>query len=146
MTAVSITNNTGNVTFTFAEGEVDSVEPVVSADIDVIALPGAGPAAGLGFDFGGTTKQIRVRGKLFETPTSRTSSGTTTTILQQKQWLEAIINGNQFAKTFTSDYESETYNGSSFVATKVYAGRFSAPQKSGNPEWLDFEMELTVGT
>lgn len=146
MTSVSIKNNTGNVTFTFADGEVDSVEPAISGDIDIIALPGAGPAAGLGFDFGGTTKTIRVRGKLFETPTSRTSSGTVTTILQQKQWLEQIVNGNQFSKTFTSDYDSQTYNGVSFVDTKVYMGNIRFPQKAGEPEWLDFEMELLVGT
>ena len=67
-------------------------------------------------------KVITLTGTLFETTSSRTSSGSTTTILEQKQFLEQNLSGIQTATTFTSNYESETFDGTDFVPTQVFTG------------------------
>ena len=117
MTDVTITDSSGNV-FTFADGELDSVRSSTRGDIEVTAFPGTGPANALGFDFNGVLKTISIPGKLFETTTSRVNTSSITTILEQKQFLEKTLNGRQTSSTFTSNYESQTYDGENFVNTK----------------------------
>lgn len=146
MTDVSIMNEAG-VTFTFGAGEVDTVSSKIQGDIDQTPIPGLGPSESFLFDMEGVTKKIKVSGELFETDTSRTDSGMTTTILEQKQWLEQTLSGFQIEPvTFTSNYESQTFDGSSYTTTKIMAGEISFDEKAGNPDVLRFSMQLFVGS
>lgn len=145
MVNVTITNSSGT-TFTFADGEVKSVKSQLNPDIELNPLPGSGPAAAFAFDFNGVVKTISLRGVLFETDTSRTDSGSTTTILEQKQFLEQSLDGFQTSTNFTSNYESQTFNGSSFVQTKVFMGVTDFEEVEGDPERLMFNINLIVGS
>lgn len=144
MAEPAITNSAG-VTFTFESGEVASVQSDIVSDIDPLALPASGPSQTFLFDYAGVLKNIILQGVLFETSTSRTDSGTTTTILQQKQWIEKNLNGQQTANTFSSTYDSQTYNGSSFETTKIMFSKVSFTERSGDPESLAFTINLIVG-
>ena len=145
MVDVTIKNASG-VTFTFEQGEAKSVDSATVADIEQTALPLSGPLGAFIFDFNGSTKVIMVKGVLWDSDTTRTSTGDTKTILEQKQWLETTINGQQSAVEFTSDFDSQTYDGSSFANTTVAVGRVRFRQVEGEPEFLQFEMDLVVGT
>lgn len=145
MTDISITNSNG-IIFTFANGEVKTVRSRILADIEQTALPAAGPANAFVFDFNGAIKVIEINGTLFETTTSRTSSGTTTSILAQKQWLEANVNGLQQAVTFASNYESQTYDGTAWQTTKIVIGIIEFTEEEAMPGELPFTATLLVGT
>lgn len=145
MADVTIQNGSG-VTFTFLQGECKSVRSRVVADIDQTNIPGLGPSQSLLFDFSGVTKVIQIKGELWTDGTTRTSSGTTTTILQQKQWLEQNLNGLQTAVTFSSTYEAQTFDGSSYVPTKVMWGVIEFEERVGDVEELPFNATLLVGT
>ena len=145
MADVTIKNGSG-VTFTFAQGEIEKVRSGTGADIDQTALPAAGPSEAFLFDFEGVKKVIQINGALFETTTTRTSSGVTKTILEQKQWLEQNLNGAQTAVNFTSTYETQTFDGSSFEQTQVMWGNIEFEENAGDPEELPFSLTLLVGT
>lgn len=140
----TIKNSLGT-TFTFAAGEIKSVRSVISADVEQLAFPGIGPALANNFDFNGPLKLITISGDLFETTASRIDTGSVTTILEQKQWLEGNINGFQSAATFTSTYDSQTHDGSSFVNTQILFGQLDINETSGEPEFLPFTLSLLVG-
>ena len=144
MADVTFTNGSGTV-FTFAQGEVNLVRSQISPDIEQMPLPGGGPSQSFLFDFNGPIKVINVTGQLFSTTASRTDTGSVTTILEQKQWLEQNINGFQTATAFTSTYEGQTFDGSSFVATKASQGNISFDEEAGNPELLKFTIQFVVG-
>ncbi len=142
---VTFTNQSGT-TFTFAQGEVNVVRGQVGGDVEQNPLPGSGPIAAFLFDFNGPVKIITINGQLFETAASRTDAGSVTTILEQKQWLEQNINGLQGATAFSSTYEGQTFDGSSYQSTTVAVGEVSFDEESGNPEELKFIMRFLVGT
>lgn len=144
MADVTVQNASG-VTFTFQQGDTDRVRSVITANPDQLSIPGSGPGAAFLFDFEGPIKAIEISGELTEASTSRTSSGTTTTILQQKQWLEENLNGLQVATNFTSTYETQSYDGSSFTQTKIMWGQMSFEEIAGDPEALPFTATLLVG-
>ena len=144
MTDVTLVGNDG-VVFTFAEGEVERVSSRMESGNEIQRLFGQGPAGNFVFDSSGPQKVVSIRGQLFETVATRTSVGTTTSILQQKQWLEKQINGNQAVRSFTSNYESETWNGSEFVPTKVVVGLFEFNEESGRPSDAEFTIQFLVG-
>lgn len=146
MTDVSIVGADG-VTFTFLEGEVADVDSDIASGSEIQSAFGSGPATAFGYVMDGPTKIITVSGLLFDTTAegTRTSTGTTVTINAQKQWLEKQINGSQTLKTFTSNYESETYGAGAFVPTKVLIGRIQFRERSGSPDELQFTMRLLVG-
>ena len=146
MTDVTLVGNDG-VTFTFLPGEVNTVESQVTGGPEVQSIPGTAPANSFSYDLEGGAKVIQVSGQLYDTTAegSRTSSGTTVTILQQKQWLEKQINGSQSLRNFTSNYESQTFSTSGFTQTKVLAGNIRFSEQSGNPSELQFSMRLLVG-
>ena len=144
MTAVTIKNGAG-VTFTFADGEVDTVRSAINADIDQTPLPTSAPSQAFLFDFEGVRKIITVKGSLFDNGANRISSGTAITILAQKQFLEKALDGLQTAVDFTSTYESQTFDGTSFVSTKVMWGTIAFDEIAGDVEVLPFTMTLVVG-
>ena len=145
MVNVTLINGAGE-TFTFADGEVQAVNSTVNADIEQLAFPGIGPASAFGFDFNGPIKIIRISGVLFETTATRTDMSTTTTILQQKQWLEENVDGFQLGRAFTSNYESQSFDGAAFISTNVLVGTLSFNEQVGNPETLIFNINLLVGS
>lgn len=145
MADVTFTNPSGTV-FTFAQGEVNSVGSKIAPDIEQTPLPGGGPSLAFVFDFNGPGKIITIIGQLFLTSASRTDTGSVTTILEQKQWLEQNINGLQTATAFTSTYEGQTFDGSSFVSTTAVQGNISFDEEAGNPEELKFTMNFLVGS
>ena len=142
MVSVSIQNSDG-VTFTFQNSDIIKVQSIITGDIDHSTMPISGPMGAMGFDIAGGMKIIGVDGILTLASSTRTSTGTTTTILQQKQWLEAVINGNQSQVTFTSNYESKSY-GSSFTNTKVIIQKLTFGEESGMPNEVPFTMNLIV--
>lgn len=142
MPDVTIRGNDG-VLFTFHPGSVDTVASRIASGAEVQAMFGAGPMGAFVYDMDGPQKVITVRGELYAVDTTRTSIGTTTSILQQKQWLEKQINGNQQPKLFTSNYESETWSLNSFVPTKVIQGLIEFTEEG--PDSLMFTMQLLVG-
>lgn len=144
MTDVTLVGEDG-VTFTFAEGEVADVASNITSAAEIQSIFGTGPAAAFAYVMDGPKKIITVAGRLFETGTTRTSSGTTTTILQQKQWLEKQINGNQTLQNFTSNYESQSYGATSFVQTQVLRGIMNFREREGFPDELEFSMQFLVG-
>lgn len=150
-TDVSLTTN--GITFTFAAGEVDRVESTIIANTEQQELPSQGPANALLLDTNGPIKTLSISGILYETASSRTTSGTITTILSQKQWLESLINSNQSTVIFTSNYESQTVLDSTgvspfqagFTTTPVKVEQLKFTEEEGNPNLLRFEMTLRVG-
>ena len=145
MSDVTIKNSAG-VTFTFAPGEIAKVRSGTAADIDQTALPTSGPSQAFLFDFEGVRKVIQINGALFLTATTRTSTGITKTILEQKQFLEKSLNGSQSSVDFTSTYDAQTFDGTTFVQTKVMWGNIEFEEIAGDVEELPFTMTLLVGT
>lgn len=121
------------------------VRAQIVADAEQTALPGGGPILAFLFDFSGPLKMITINGQLFETATTRTDTGSTTTILEQKQFLEKNINGFQGSTVFSSTYESQTFDGSAYQNTTVMVGEISFEEEAGNPEELKFIMRFLVG-
>jgi len=152
MTDISFTVN-GKV-FTFAEGECEKITSTISSDCTSEKLPGAGPMNNYLNDYDGSDKTINITGTLFETVSSRVSGYSVNTIIEQKQWLESLINGMQKAITFTSNYEtltilnssSETppYQGS-FTYTKGYIKSITFSEYMGQVNKLDFTISIIVG-
>ena len=143
MTDVTLTNSS-NVTFTFSQGEVKSVEPVVSTQLDFDSMPSSDATGALMLDLSGVTKVIDVQGELFDDGTNHLSSGSAVTLDQQRQWLEAHLNGAQDGMTFTSNYSS-TWNGSTFIPSRVMFSTFRHREEEGKPTVIPFQFVLFVG-
>lgn len=144
----------GGITFTFSEGDVDSVKSVIEGRAETSEISGTGPMGAQNYDYDGVTKTITVTGRLTLAASTRTSSGTVTTILAQKQWLESVLNGAQNAITFTSTFETQSVSQASgatppyqaaFVSTLAMKSRIDFTEVQGNPSMLSFTMILQVG-
>lgn len=142
------------ITFTFNEGDVDSVKSSIIAKPDPTEISATGPMGAILYDFDGVLKRIVLTGFLTLAASTRTSTGTVTTILAQKQWLESLANGSQNPITFTSTYETQSVsevsgaaspNQAAFVSTKCMMESFEPNEKSGDPLRLPFIMVLVVG-
>jgi len=144
VSAPSITNAAG-VIFTFNEGDCTDITSSIGANLDSDSMPLSTALDALLFDYNGVLKTITVTGALTLATSTRTSSGTVTTIDSQRQWLEAFIDGNQLGSTFVSNYTS-TWNGSTFVDSKVLVGNVTFTERSGFPNELSFTMTLIVGS
>ena len=153
---VDVTLTTGGVTFEFQPGDCESCRSLINSGVEANELPASPPAAAMLFDFDGPTKQITLSGRFTEANTNRITpggAGTVTTILQQKQWVESVINGNQSPIVFTSNYESQTAGFGSatspyqaaFTLTRVMILTFETTESEGNPNALDFSLTLLAG-
>jgi hypothetical protein len=152
MTDISFTVN--SQVFTFAEGECEKITSTISSDCTSEKLPGAGPMNNYLNDYDGSDKTISITGCLFETVSSRVTGHSINTIIEQKQWLESLINGMQRAVTFTSNYESLTilssssatppYQGS-FTYTKGYIKNITFTEYMGQVNKLDFSISIIIG-
>lgn len=137
--------NSANETFTFQEGDVDTVTSRLSASPDADMMPGTAPLGVILIDFNGSKKTITMTGLLTLATSSVTDVSTTTTILAQKKWLEKLINGTQSIFTFTSTYETLSYDGSTFSSTTAMSTSITFTEQSGNPNKLDFTFEMVIG-
>ena len=137
MTAVSLTNTISG-TFTFTDGEVESIRSDITATPDADPMPGSAPTGVLIIDFNGSKKNINIIGKLV--------GANVAAILTRKQNLEKFVNGNQTLTTFTSNYESNSFNGSSFSTTRGVVTRIGFTEVTGNPNILEFNLSFVVGS
>lgn len=142
--AVPTLTNPDGVVFTFNEGDADEVETALNAGLDFDAMPTMPATAGLLFDFNGVTKTIRISGALTLATSSRTSVGSCISIDEQRQWLEAFVDGQQRGSTFTSNYSS-TWNGHAWVSSKILVGAITFTEQSGYPNHLKFTMQFSIG-
>jgi len=150
----SVTFTVGGITFTFGDGDVNTCKSSIMSNIENSMITGMGPMGAYNYDFEGCTKSIEVAGQLTPQSSTRTDSGTVKTILEQKQWLESLINGNQKVVTFTSNYESKTVditigavspNQAHFTDTTCKIESLSFDEKGGNPLQLPFRMSIKIG-
>lgn len=142
MTTPSITIS--GVTFTFNDGDVEEIDYNIISEVEQEAMPGMTPDAAMMYDFNGVKKIISLQGALTNTGNNTLSTGSATTINEQREWLEKSINGSQNAITFVSNY-STTFNGSSFVNSKCYKTNIRFNERSGEPNRLYFTITLLVG-
>lgn len=148
MVSVTITNSSD--TFTFGNGEVSSIVEEITAQPDSIPMPASPPASTILLDLGGATKKITVSGILFDDGTDRLNTGTAIILLDQKRWLEGLIDGAQSTVTFTSNYSSKTSDGnstpSSWPNTEVVVSNLRFTETEGKPNEIEFTMTLMAGT
>jgi hypothetical protein len=152
MTDVSLTTNNGYV-FTFANGEVEDIKSNLQADLTYVSKAKTGPMSNVTYDYTGVKKILTVRGILVSTTTSRVSGYSINTAVEQKQWLESLVNGNQKAIKFTSNYESLSVLSklgatapyeSAFTNTYVRIQNISFSEKNGLVDQIPFTMSLIV--
>ena len=149
--AVTITRD--SIIFSFNEGDVSNIKSTITSGVENNPLTLSGPAGSYNYDYDGCTKNIVITGNLTLADTTRTSTGTIKTILEQKNWLESLINGNQTSTTFTSTYETTSVDSSSgispylgsFVNTIGMIVNMTFDEGAGNPNELPFNINIVVG-
>ena len=123
--------------FTFQNGDIEAVDEQVNGNLDVNTMPLSGPKEALIFDFDGVAKTINLTGRITDATTTRVTGSSILTITQQKDYLEALLNGYQEALAFTSTFVSSTY---------VWIMAMTFKETAGSPNILDFTMNLQVGS
>lgn len=131
-----VTISNGTNTFTFNDGDIESVEVDNAGEIDVIPLPGSGSSDAILSDINGVVKKLSVRGKLTLAATTRVVGQNIYTIQEQKDWLEGLMNGQQTSNLFTSTYES----------VSVMIEKISFTEVEGETNTLGFTMSLVAGS
>lgn len=129
-----ITN--GSVTFTFQDGDVDSVTVNKNGNLDENPIPASDSNNAFIIDFNGVIKTITVSGFITEAATSRTDVGTTTSIEDQSAWLLDLVDGLQTGYTFSSTYQTNK---------TVYCRRVNIVEKSGDALRVSFNIEFVEG-
>lgn len=133
---VTITNSS-SVTFTFDEGSVNSVDVKKSAGLDESATPASDSEDAFVIDFNGVVKSITITGIIFTADSTRTSSGTTTSITDQIAWLEALIDGSQAGYSFSSTFQT---------TKTVYVRKFSYSEEQGvGVNSISFTLDMVEG-
>ena len=127
--------NQNDITFTFQEGDVEQVTSVVSSSVEQYGIPFSTFSSAQLADYEGVVKIITIVGTLTTASSTRTDTGDTKTVAEQKTWLEGLQSGSQVPKGFTSTYESET----------VMASQMRTVETSGIPNQLPFTLTLAVG-
>ena len=142
------------ITFTFDEGDIDTIESSIVTGVDALDMALSGPGGTYLYDFAGVTKTITIKGKISDAATTRTSSGTISTMEQQKQWLESIANGNQAIILFTSTYDSQSILQSSgatspfqgaFTLTRCMLKSLTITEVAGEMNTMPYTLVLVVG-
>lgn len=143
MTNPSITNSSG-ITFTFNEGDIQTIVSKVNGNLDFDAMPGFTPDASILYDFNGVLKTITLTGEIQNTSNNTLSSGTAITIDAQRKWLEQTLDGAQSGSTFISNYSS-VYNGSTWSDARIYFSDLTFTEDSNKPNILGLTLKLFVG-
>lgn len=136
MTNPTITRGSDSVVFTWNPGDIIDISVAKDANLDENPLPGGDSDANFVIDFNGVSKTIRLTGKITPATTTRTSTGTTTTIAQQLAWLETLVNGAQTGHTLNTTFQS---------SKTVYCRSFEYKEMSGNPNFAEFTIDLVEG-
>jgi hypothetical protein len=134
MSNPTITN--GLVTFTFADGDCETVVVKKNGNLDENPLPASDSNYAFVIDFNGVLKTITLSGFITEALTTRTDIGTTTTIEAQQDWLLALVNGSQTGYTFSSTYQT---------GKTVYCRNVQFTEKSGDPNRVSFVIDFVEG-
>lgn len=135
MASVTI-KNSSNVTFTFQDSDCSDVDDDTQCNLNVQPTPVSDSDQTFVFDTDGVTRRVTISGKLTVATSTRTDSGTTLTIEDQKAFLRAIVNGNQQGVTFNSTYCTNL---------KLFVQRVKFKEESGNPNMLDYILEMNEG-
>jgi hypothetical protein len=124
----------GSVTFTFQDGDMSEVNVNLQGNLDENPLPASNSSNTFVVDFNGVIKTINLSGRITPATTSRTSTGSTTTIAQQLAWLETnLVNGTQSGATFNSNFQTNK---------NVYFRKLSYKEESGNPNFVECQIEM----
>jgi len=151
MTDISFLVN--GITFVFAEGEVLSIQSSYMPDIENVPLSKTGPMNAYNYDYNGVQKSINIKGVLFAT-TTRVSGYSIDSIVEQKQWLESLCNGDQGAIKFTSNYESSSILSTTgatppyqaaFTNTYVMIKTMNFTELEGKTDHIEFNINMMVG-
>lgn len=142
------------LTFTFDPGEILSVESTIDSKKEDVQISGTSAMSCLNYDYDGVKKTIVITGKLYDCATTRVAGYTILTKFAQKQWLESMINGDQYEITLVDDFESQSvlkksgatlpYLGS-FTTTKALSAQVKFKRESGKPNETAFTITLDVG-
>ncbi|NCD00107.1 MAG: hypothetical protein EOL95_10455 [Bacteroidia bacterium] len=151
---MAVTLTRSGITFTFLIEEISSVKSRTSQMPDRVSITGTGAMGAFIYNYEGATKDITVTGYLIDANTSRTSTGSITTIAEQKKWLEGLFAGSNTKITFSSNYEAETPDTETgfvlpyvthYKNTTVIGGTIDFEEIEGEVNWLPFTMTLMVG-
>lgn len=151
MVSVQIGLNDGYV-FVFQDGDVNTVRTTITAAPEQMGIAASSPGNAILYDYEGVLKTVIVEGQLSTASTTRiyttggTPVGSTTSISDQKKYLEKQLSGNQVVREFISTYEdTSTFNGSTFGKTYCMIQSMDFAEEAGNPNELPFRMVLLVG-
>jgi len=127
----TITRDSDSVIFTFQDGDCDTVTSAKNGQVDVSPLPGSDSDSAFGIDINGVTRTFTLSGVLTPATSTRTSSGTTTTVQQQLDWLETLLNGTQTGHTLNTTFYS---------SKNVFVQSINMQESSGDSGILDFTI------
>ncbi len=161
VTAVTLTRGGTSQVLTFPSGFIQKVATTVTNNPEKTEMPAGGPASNIGTDVGGSGKTLIITGQLLDSPTGSsmvtgTGAPSITTKEQLKYWIEALIDGNQIAHTWTSNLDTYSVQGvgstsiegvtmpALFTATKVYVDQFTYDDPEAQPENIPFTLNLWV--
>ena len=134
MSNPTITNS--GVTFTFQDGDCETVDIEKSGHLDENPTPGSDSDSAFVIDFNGVIKVISLHGYITPADTSRTDSGSTTTIEEQQDWLLDLVDGTQIGYTFNSTYQTNK---------TVYCRKCKFTEVSGDMNRVEFNIEFVEG-
>jgi hypothetical protein len=152
---MAVTITSGGTTFTFNDGDVKKITSSIGSKAEQQEIASTGPLQTYLYDYDGCLKTITISGYLTPASSTRVSGYSIDAIVEQKQWLESLVNGAQTTITFVSDFESLSVLGST-SPTAPYKGSFgyttgmiqdmSFTQSEGDPNRLQFSITILVGT
>lgn len=150
----SVTLIANSIQFTFQDGDVKNVETTITSLADNQPITASGPLGAFNTDFSGAQKRIVLRGFLHAAVSTRVAGYSVTSILGQKQWLESLINGQQYTIFFFSNYESSSVTGTSgavlpqlgqYASTQCYIDSLFFRENEADPLRLEFNISFIVG-
>ena len=121
--------------FVFQSGDVQRVKIVKSSQIDATPLPMSDSPDTILFDFDGVSGNVTLNGFITDATSTRVAGGSVLTIAQQVAYLRGLINGNQSAIAFTSNY----------CSINVMISKVDINEEAGNPNSVPFTIDLTEG-
>jgi len=124
------------VTFTFGDGDIESVSVEKTGSLDENPAPASDSDSAFIVDFNGVLKTFTLKGVITPATTTRTSTGTTTSIEDQLDWLFVLVDGVQSGYTFNSTYQTNK---------TVYCRKVRAVERAGMPNGVDISIEFVEG-
>jgi len=132
----NVTIKNGTDTFTFEQGEVESVKMNKQGQLDENPMPASDSDDAFVIDFNGVIKNITITGMIIESATTRSDTSTIKTIAAQIDWLLALVDGAQDGYTFNSTFQSNK---------TVYCRKCEFNEVSGEVTKSPFTIEFVEG-